>query len=124
MSNAMLSEEKVYTELHFIRQELAAMKVQLAQVTQGHAPYPYIARDAAMHDAEPTVRGSAITVRAIVERSRLGETPAQIVEAYPSLSLAQVHAALGYYYDNTAEIDRYIGENQAALWQTRLSGSS
>lgn len=76
-----------------------------------------------MHGGEPTVCGSVITVRTIVERSRLGETPVQIVEAYPTLTLAQVHAALGYYYDHAEEIERYIRENQAALWHTPSSNS-
>ncbi|MBN1875021.1 MAG: DUF433 domain-containing protein [Anaerolineae bacterium] len=78
--------------------------------------YTYIARDVTMHGGELTVCGSAVTVRTIVERTQLGETPEQIVEAYPVLMLVQVHAALGYYYDHTEEIYHYIRENREALW--------
>jgi len=34
----------------------------------------------------------------------------QLLDAYPSLSRAQLHAALAYYYDHKAEIDRYSAE--------------
>lgn len=33
-------------------------------------------------------------------------------EAYPHLSLAQIHAALAYYYDHREEIDRQMKEGQ------------
>jgi len=37
-----------------------------------------------------------------------GLTPDQIVEALPHLSLAQVHAALSYYFDHRADIQREL----------------
>jgi uncharacterized protein (DUF433 family) len=42
------------------------------------------------------------------ERVARGLTPEQIQEAFPILSLAQVHAALSYYYDHQSEMDRQI----------------
>ncbi|MCI0358908.1 MAG: DUF433 domain-containing protein [Planctomycetaceae bacterium] len=33
-------------------------------------------------------------------------------EAYPHLSLSQIHAALAYYYDHREEIDRQMKEGQ------------
>ncbi|MCM2256262.1 MAG: DUF433 domain-containing protein [Vicinamibacteria bacterium] len=35
----------------------------------------------------------------------------RIREEYPGLTLAQVHAALAYYYDNTAEIEDEFQES-------------
>jgi uncharacterized protein (DUF433 family) len=35
----------------------------------------------------------------------MGETPEEIAGDFGHLSLAQVHAALSYYYANKAEID-------------------
>ena len=35
-------------------------------------------------------------------------TPQQIQDNYPHLSLAQIHAALAYYYDNKDSIDAQI----------------
>jgi uncharacterized protein (DUF433 family) len=117
-----LGIERVYAELGAIRQELSAVKAQLAQAIRPESLH--IVRDLNMHRGEPTIRGTAITVRTIVERTRLGDTPEEIVAAYPGLTLARVHAALGYYYDHPGEIDGYIRENREALWQTSPSASS
>jgi len=38
------------------------------------------------------------------EYERMGWTPDNILQAHPHLSLAAIHDALSYYYDNTAEI--------------------
>jgi uncharacterized protein (DUF433 family) len=76
-----------------------------------------------MHRGEPTIQGSSITVRTVVERTRLGDTPEQIVEAYPVLTLAQVHAALGDYYEHSGEIESYIQKNREALWRIKGTGS-
>jgi uncharacterized protein (DUF433 family) len=121
--------ERVYDELEFIRQELATVKTQLAEIVkasqdEGKARHPHIVRSAQRHRGEPTIQGSSITVRTIVERTRLGDTPEQIIEAYPVLTLAQVHAALGYYYDHPGEIESYIQENREALWRIKTPGSS
>ena len=43
-------------------------------------------------------------------------SPECIVENYPHLTLAGVHAALAYYYANRAEIDVEIAEEDAA-WE-------
>ncbi|MBM3175546.1 MAG: DUF433 domain-containing protein [Chloroflexi bacterium] len=60
----------------------------------GLTRHPHIIRSSQMHHGEPTIGGSSITVRTVIERTRLGDTPEQIVEAYPVLTLAQVHDAL------------------------------
>jgi uncharacterized protein (DUF433 family) len=44
-------------------------------------------------------------VRRIAVWHNMGHTPEEIVSNYGHLSLAQVHAALAYYYANKAEID-------------------
>lgn len=120
MSEA-LAIEGVYAELGAIRQELSAVKAQLAQAIQPEGQH--IVRDLKMHRGEPTIRGTAISVRTIVERTRLGDTPEEIVATYPVLTLARVHAALGYYYDHPGEIDGYSRENREALWRTSPSAS-
>ena len=121
--------ERVYDELEFIRQELATVKTQLADMVEASkresaTRHPHIVRSAQMHRSEPTIQGSSITVRTVVERTRLGDTPEQIVEEYPVLTLAQVHAALGYYYEHPGEIESYIQENREALWRIKETGSS
>jgi uncharacterized protein (DUF433 family) len=37
-----------------------------------------------------------------------GYSAAQIVEQYPDLTLAQVHAALTYYYDHQADLEAVL----------------
>lgn len=41
-----------------------------------------------------------------------GWTPEQIVEQYPSITLADVHAALAYYYDHEEEMKAEIEEER------------
>ena len=41
-----------------------------------------------------------------------GMSPEQIREGYPYLSLAQIHAALSFYYDHQAEYDREIARQE------------
>jgi uncharacterized protein (DUF433 family) len=44
------------------------------------------------------------------DHARNGWSAEQIVAQYPDLSLAQVHAALAYYFDHQEEIDGQIEE--------------
>jgi uncharacterized protein (DUF433 family) len=37
-----------------------------------------------------------------------GDTAEDILDAYPNLNAAQVHAALSYYYEHRAEMDAVI----------------
>lgn len=60
---------------------------------------------------KPHVLGHRVKVKHIAEwHLRLGMSPSQIVEAHPTLSLSQVHAALAYFYDHQAEIEREMVE--------------
>lgn len=64
---------------------------------------------------KPHILGHRVKVKHIVEMyERMGMSPAQIVEDIPTISLAQVHSALAYYYDHRAEIEAEIAaEDQA-----------
>jgi uncharacterized protein (DUF433 family) len=54
----------------------------------------------------PHIRGTRVKVSEIVSRHvHQGESVDDIVEALPQLTLAQVHAALAYYYDNHGEVE-------------------
>jgi len=62
---------------------------------------------------KPRIAGTRIKVSLIAilsERNRM--TPDEVVEAYPHLTLAQVHAALSYYWEHRDEIEREIREEQ------------
>jgi len=44
-----------------------------------------------------------------------GWSAEEIVRQYPHLTAAEVHAALGYYYDHSAEIDAEIAAELRAV---------
>lgn len=53
----------------------------------------------------PVVSGTDIKVSQIAsEVEHLGMTPDEVVQAHPHLTLADVHAALAYYYDHPEAI--------------------
>lgn len=47
-------------------------------------------------------------VEVALDRIAHGWSPEEIHFQHPHLSLGQIHAALGYYYDHQAELDAYI----------------
>ncbi len=47
-------------------------------------------------------------VEVVLDRLAHGWSPEEIHFQHPSLSLAQIHAALAYYYDHQAEMDEQI----------------
>lgn len=48
----------------------------------------------------------------VVLHEQLGLSPDEIVSTYPSLTLADVHAALAYYFDHQEEIQRDLAEDR------------
>jgi uncharacterized protein (DUF433 family) len=60
---------------------------------------------------EPHILGHRIKVRHVaVWHEQMGMSPAEIVATYPTITLAQVHAALAYYYGHRDEIQAAIAE--------------
>ena len=60
---------------------------------------------------KPRIAGHRIRVQDIViMHDRMGKDPYEIVNDYPSITLADVYAALVYYMDNMEEIRRDIAE--------------
>jgi len=52
--------------------------------------------------------GTRIKVKHLAYLTRNGRSPEEIQRGIPHISLAQVHAALAYYYDHQTEIDAAI----------------
>ena len=65
----------------------------------------------------PRIAGTGITVQRIAGWYTMGLSPEEIVRKYGHLSLAQVHAALAYYYANKAAIDADIATEEAEIEQ-------
>jgi uncharacterized protein (DUF433 family) len=62
-------------------------------------------RPSAIHGQKACIAGTRISVQDIyVWHELMGKSPDEIVSEYPFLTLAQVHSALAYYYDNAEEI--------------------
>lgn len=60
---------------------------------------------------EPHILGHRIKVRHVaVWYEQMRMSPAEIVATYPTITLAQVHAALAYYYGHRDEIQAAIAE--------------
>jgi len=70
----------------------------------------------------PVVGGTDIKISQIAsEYEHLGMTPDQIAEAHPHLGLAEIHAALAYYYDHRERIqgEWEDGGKLIAAWRDR-----
>lgn len=61
----------------------------------------------------PFITGHRVRVQDIVLWNEEGLSADEIVSRVPTISLADVHAALAYYFDNRSEIDRQIEEDNA-----------
>ncbi|HUT34073.1 MAG TPA: DUF433 domain-containing protein [Planctomycetota bacterium] len=59
-------------------------------------------------DREPIIRGTRLTVAAIVSCYKEGMDIVEILEGYPGLLPAQLHEALAYYYDHQDEIEQLL----------------
>lgn len=59
------------------------------------------------------IAGHRIRVMDIVVWNQMrGYSPDEIVEMFPAISLADVHAALAYYFDNQSEIDEDFARDE------------
>ncbi|MDF5715089.1 MAG: DUF433 domain-containing protein [Rhizonema sp. NSF051] len=66
-----------------------------------------------MRGGKPRIAGTRITVAdVVIMHRRMGQSLEEIAAKY-NLSLAALYAAMAYYYDNQAEIDQSIQEDEA-----------
>src|SRR6058998_1727400 len=75
----------------------------------------YIVKTPGVCSGQPRIAGTRIKVKHVYTWvERMGMTPAQVVAEYPHLTMAQVHAALAYYWSHPDEIQQDI-ENEEKL---------
>jgi uncharacterized protein (DUF433 family) len=75
--------------------------------------------------AKPRIAGHRVRVQDVaIWHEKLGMSPDEIVDRYPTITLADVHAALAYYWDHRAEIERAIAEERALDDEIRRRTSS
>ena len=106
--------QQIHKELGELRKDVTEIKQTLQYLGRWEFPtgHPYIVRVAGVKGGEPLIRGTGITVRRVVESTRLGMSPEEIADTFPDLSLSQIYDALSYYFEHKAEIDAYIAENE------------
>ena len=74
---------------------------------------PRIVRTPGACGGKPRIDGHRIKVEHIAMcYERMGMSPDEIVTRHPTINLAQVHAALSYYYEHKQEIDADIEEGE------------
>lgn len=73
--------------------------------------FPHITRDPRIVGGEPVITGTRVPVRILVQFHRLYGSFDELGAAYPRVSHAAAEEALAYYATHSAEIDRYIAEN-------------
>jgi uncharacterized protein (DUF433 family) len=56
----------------------------------------------------PRIVGNGLKVESIAIEHIKGQTPSQIQEGWPFLTLSQIYAALAFYYDHKVEMDAEI----------------
>ena len=61
----------------------------------------------------PRVAGTRISVQQIATLHKQGLSVTDIIAEYEFLNLAQVYAALAYYYANRTKIEAYLIEEEA-----------
>jgi uncharacterized protein (DUF433 family) len=68
----------------------------------------------------PRIDGHRITVEDVaIWSERLGMSPDEIVSAYPSITLSDVHAALAYYFEHRGWIDAAIQDGARFVAEMR-----
>jgi uncharacterized protein (DUF433 family) len=74
-----------------------------------------IAYSPEIRGGRPHIAGTGLTVRRIVGWYKLGLTSEEILDriGHPTLTLAQVYAALAYYHANREEIETDIAAEEA-----------
>ena len=76
-----------------------------------------ITRGPALRAGRPIIAGTGTCVRTIAIDNNRGLSPEEIAAERAPLSLAQVHAALAFYYANKSEIDADIEAEEQAYDQ-------
>ena len=74
--------------------------------------YAHITKDPEVCGGKACVDATRIRVMDIVELQREGKTPEEMLDVFAvPLTLAQVHAALAFYYDHREEIDASFADD-------------
>jgi uncharacterized protein (DUF433 family) len=72
---------------------------------------PHISKTPGVCGGRACIAGHRVRVLDIVTRhERRGYSPDEVVDMFPGITLAEVYAALTYYFDNRQEIEDEFGK--------------
>jgi uncharacterized protein (DUF433 family) len=84
--------------------------------------HPHIAVDINTCGGSPVIRAVQFPVRLVVFYVlQLGLDPEHFVKQFPHLTLAHVHDALAYYYDNRQEVEADMAAHREELERHRTT---
>lgn len=86
-----------------------------------NAPVSHIMIDA---QGVPRTLQRRVKVKMIVQRYLFAEEALDLIAADYGLSLADVHAALAYYYDNQTAMDVAFAEDETLIKQYGVDGAT
>jgi uncharacterized protein (DUF433 family) len=124
-----IDAQRLYVELSQLREAIQFIRDRIESSSTTHlsihTEHPHIVRIEGVHSGRPTIRGTGVSVQAVIEQTQLGRSPQQIVKDFDGiLTLAQVYDALSYYYGHEKEIEQYIAENREALCKRPQTASA
>ena len=67
---------------------------------------PYMSQE----DGALRIAGTRVGLDTIVDYFQEGRTPEQIVQSFPTVTLAQVYGAIAYYLENKKLVDEFFAE--------------
>jgi uncharacterized protein (DUF433 family) len=83
----------------------------LAMATAAKSVYSHVTKEAGVRGGRACIDDTRIAVVDVVALLKQGRTVEQMGLAYPSLNLAQIHAAISYYYEHKDDVDAEIVED-------------
>jgi len=82
--------------------------------TAARLVYSHVTKQPGVRGGKACIDDTRISVADVVALLKQGLGDRQIIERYPSLNLAQVHAAISYYYENPGELEADLAEDDDA----------
>jgi uncharacterized protein (DUF433 family) len=84
--------------------------------------HPHITNNPEICGGSPLITGTRFPVRSVVTYIlRYGLTPEELVHKFSFLTLAQIHDALAYFYDNQEEINNDLLANSEEAVRSQTS---
>src|SRR5947207_7210430 len=70
------------------------------------------------------VTGSQVALESVVYQYQQGDTAEAILESFPSVKLADIHAVISYYLNHRDQVDEYVHDQQKRASTVREDNES